>query len=575
MRNLSRPLGVALVFVLLALATLQITGIKMKDRYDENDVFIRNLKLFTGSKQYFIKGVNYSPQPLGRPTETGFCSKKMNYEGVFYDACVFEDYFDGVSSDNGGAPHPDGPWWQKVWERDLPLMKELGANTMRIYHMTPFSKALIDKYPIIYSKLVPFRKYAADHRLFLDVAEQYGIKVIAPIVSEESVLSFYSEDELNRFVEARVDEIGNHTALLAWVVGNELGLYTKNELRALVNKMIIKVREYTLEKWNRIVPVTTCEVDLPESYNLLTDELDVDFFMTNAGYRDVHIESLWEPDVNAKFVGWRAKSKEFGLPVLVGEFGMHDQDSQTAGRPDWINQQYRPMVQYMPQGSLGGLFFEFNEETMKPPNQQQMGLVRYSTNTVDGVQSTDNGAFIPDNVTKKDVVFEALQQGLSNSPFKQWNFNNDEYRLANVTQFEIDLHRITPRPFGHLFDGSGDELPMPAKSSSTDPEPSPSPSPTPSPSPSPSPVPQPSPSPSPSSPTPSAPTPSPSPSPVVIPSSSDIHMEPQPGTKESPKESHTHNNDGNSLVSGRSQVVMLYVALFLAGLISIISHMRS
>lgn len=440
--GLSLLLSIVLLFALCASTAWCIT---MKERYDETDVFIKDNKLFIGSEQFFIKGLNYSPQPLGRSKTAGLCSRKVNYEGVFYNACYFEDYFDGVVSDNRGSPAPQGPWWQGVWDRDFPIFQELGANTIRIYHMESFTKKLFEKFPGVYPNYEKFKDYAADHTTFMDTAHKHNIKVIVPIVAEEAILTLFTDDDLQRFIEARVDEIGNHPALLMWSVGNELGLFTKPELRSIVARMIVKVREYTYKKWNRIIPVTTFEVDLPQSYNLLMAELDVDLFATNAGYRDVYMESLWAPDPNNNFDGWAEVSAKTGVPVLVGEFGMHDQDSHTDRMPDWINRQYKGIVENMKHGSLGGLFFEYNEETMKPENQQQMGLVRF----IPSGNSTVAGGVVPDDVERKPVVFDALKKGLDTSSFKQFNFNYDEYELGGVAKEKLDLSKVTVKAFGH------------------------------------------------------------------------------------------------------------------------------
>jgi hypothetical protein len=99
--------SLVLPMLLLVLFVTAEAAVQMKSKYDENDVFVKDLKLFTGSTQYFIKGVNYSPQPLGRPYKGGLCSQKINYEGVFYDACIDEDYFDGSQNNNGYAAKPD------------------------------------------------------------------------------------------------------------------------------------------------------------------------------------------------------------------------------------------------------------------------------------------------------------------------------------------------------------------------------------------------------------------------------------------------------------------------------------
>jgi len=435
----------------LMIEALPPAALKPDNKLTDRDVVIKNLKLYVRGKEFFIKGLNYSPQPLGASQTPigGMCSIKKTVYGQDVDACYFEDYFDGVESDNGGLAKPDGPWWKKVWERDMKVMsQELGANTIRVYHMESISKTLLDKYPKIYfpPKYIP--QYAAVHKPFLDTAFKYGLKVIVPMVSEETILVNTPIEDLKRYIEARVDELGDHEALLMWKIGNELGLYNKPELRTTVNACIDYTREYMMKKWNRIIPITTAEIDLPTSYVTLANEMHIDVFTSNAGYRDIGLYTLWEPDPNNKFQGWTALSKETGLPLLIGEFGMHEQDKRTAQMPDWVNQQWKSMVEYKKSGCIGGLFFEFNEEPKKPVAQRDMGLVRFipSFDSAQNKNSTDPGVFVPDAIERKPVVFDAIKQGLPSSNYKQYSFAGDVYTLTNTPQTSITVISTGPPP---------------------------------------------------------------------------------------------------------------------------------
>jgi hypothetical protein len=478
-----RVLSILSFCIFIIVSSVYCIDVTQKTRYDINDVFTHDLKLIVQAKEFFIKGINYSPQPLGKPQDGGYCSVRKFAYGGTANGCAGEDYFDGNSltqSINGNNPTPSGAWFQKIWDRDLPIIKETGANTIRIYHMEAVTKTLLQKYPNDFPNndinLAPV------HRPFFDAAEKYGLRVIAPIVTEEGVLLNNDEATLQKFIEARVDEIGDHPALIMWKIGNELGLCFKPELVTIVNKAMKYTREYTLKKWNRIVPITTAEIDLPTCYVPLAAELLIDVYTSNAGYRDVYIDGLWYPDSNPdnKMPGWKVLSEYYDLPILVGEFGMHDQDDVTAARPEWINAQWKNMVDHKVDGGIGGLFFEFNEETTKPANQQHMGIVKFTVTTDANTEKSSNqpGVFsVIDGIQKKPIVFSALKSGFPGD-YQDYCFTKDVYALTGTTQLVVDLSKITPKPFVTR------RTPFPdADSSINPPAPAPGPGPAPVPNP--------------------------------------------------------------------------------------------
>jgi len=204
-----------------------------------------------------------------------------------------------------------------------------------------------------------------------------------------------------------------------------------------------------LQKYNRIIPVTTVEVDSPGTYYKLINEMRVDLFTSNCGYRDVYIGTVftWDSNPANNFPGWGMFAKYYGIPLLVGEYGMHEQDGITADRPDWINQQIKSMVTHKKDGGVGYLFFEWNEEHLKPPNQVPMGVVKFRSQVVGNLNSTRRGDLLADKAIEKPVVYEAAKQGLANSEFKDWNYNANVYELTSTTQLVLDLSKIAVKPF--------------------------------------------------------------------------------------------------------------------------------
>lgn len=64
-------------------------------------------------------------------------------------ACYDSDYFDGSSDiSTRTPPGPPVGWFQALWERDFPLIKGLGVNTIRIYNANPTTRLASEEYPV-------------------------------------------------------------------------------------------------------------------------------------------------------------------------------------------------------------------------------------------------------------------------------------------------------------------------------------------------------------------------------------------------------------------------------------------
>jgi beta-galactosidase GanA len=122
--------------------------------------------------------------------------------GVNESACQDEDFFDGSAGSNP-AVLPGG-WFNSMWARDIPVMKEMGANTIRIYHTSPWTKDYTTA--SIGTDGIQF-PYGKSHKEFLDMADKNGLKVIYPLPGEYDWLVNYSEEKMYQLIKNVVDEV--------------------------------------------------------------------------------------------------------------------------------------------------------------------------------------------------------------------------------------------------------------------------------------------------------------------------------------------------------------------------------
>lgn len=92
------------------------------------DVIVRGMKIYVGGNEFYIRGMLYRPEPLAISTidhegsgGSGACSPRETVLGSGVSACAGFDYF---------SEH-----WSDLWDRDLPRMKDIGVNTVRIRGM--------------------------------------------------------------------------------------------------------------------------------------------------------------------------------------------------------------------------------------------------------------------------------------------------------------------------------------------------------------------------------------------------------------------------------------------------------
>ena len=173
-REISRNDGVALLLLALSLFLHHVLATPSAP----NTVTLTSTgTMMVDGQPFKINGLAYSIVPIGESERTG-------NKG---------DYFT--------------PEYAYMWMRDLPRIKAMGANTIRVYSWNP----------------------TVDHTPFLDVCHSLGLKVfITHNIGYARDNPIRTPDQSQSIIDQFVSEVkllGDHPAILMWSFGNELNGY--------------------------------------------------------------------------------------------------------------------------------------------------------------------------------------------------------------------------------------------------------------------------------------------------------------------------------------------------------------
>jgi hypothetical protein len=237
-------------------------------------VEIADRQLLVGGEPFTIKGIVYSPVPIGIDPET---------------TPPYGDYFT--------------PDYSTIYNRDLPLLRQMGANTVRVMSWNN-----------------------VDHTDFLDKAYNGGRDPIYIIVTfwmdpskYPDIWSATARTQIKAEFREMVASLKNHPAILMWAIGNELnssnmyGTQLSN-LFSLINEI---ASEAHTEEGANYHPVITPLLDnnifnLIGTYESSTPSLDG--WGINA-YRGISFGNL--------FSDFDSVSNK---PLLITEFGIDAYD---------------------------------------------------------------------------------------------------------------------------------------------------------------------------------------------------------------------------------------------------------
>jgi len=400
--------------------------------YSADNVIVVNRRLFVNNAEFIVKGQDYSPSPIGMKGMantgyggTGFCSAKLTPWSEWKSACYDSDYYDG-SPDADPKRFPTG--FKPIWQRDFPQIKLTGANTLRLYNANPSTLAATKVYTNLFTS--PTGK---DHTQFMDLAWQYGFRVIFPLFVDNWSYANYDEKTFKRYLRWQMDEVGNHPALLLWQFGNEQDWMWQNNANTWnstvwlnkFNRYADYIRRYTKSKWNRDIPVTAAIANVQGVYNFQYTNWHVDIFSANVFGTD--FGNLFAG--SGSFYGVSALSCRTNKPFLITECGPTYKTGQVynAGA---FNQIWSNVAANINNGLLGAVYFEHTDEPALGKDFGMFGL--QVAKLSDGTNSSSPNVFVPDNLTPKQQFYDVCN-GTYNGG--QYNMNANMYNLIQRSPY--------------------------------------------------------------------------------------------------------------------------------------------
>ncbi len=298
------------------------------DSAAETDIVVCGRDLYLNGELFIVKGVNYSPIPIG---------------ASFDDDDKIGDVFFSEKPGEPGYFHP-------VHLLDLSKMKEMGANTLRLYGMFPWHPQNGPSQP-------------RDHAVFLDLARASGIYVWISYPLSTSIFrykrvaqapkegtwfmqtgagSYWVEDErlepgfrwlgLQTAEERRLSDLSaytvlaakykDHPAVFGWVLGNELNS-PQNRANPrywnYLNTLAKALKKIAPKKEVMVVLIDDGMETLQRVKEMNVDVSSIDIWGINSYRGSVH------PDLNNFGVGLNSIFEQYRQfsekPLIITEFG--------------------------------------------------------------------------------------------------------------------------------------------------------------------------------------------------------------------------------------------------------------
>ena len=302
-------------------------------------------------RPYIIKGIGYSPAKIGQSPDNG----------------TLEDWMQADDNHNGKIDGPYDSWVDKNLNNtqdedeksagDFQLLKEMGCNTLRIYH------------------------HASNKGLLADLYDRFGIMVImGDLLGAYTVGSgagwYEGTDYTNpehkknmlESVKKMVEDFKDEPYVLFWMLGNENNYGVANNAKTNPDAYYAFVNEAArmIKSIDRDHPVAVSGGDLLFLDIFSSKAPDIDIYGSNA-YRGKYGfgRSFWE---NIKDTCDKpAMITEYGCPAYMeGKSSQEAQDSQAEYLKNcWEDIAYNSAGYPGAGNSIGGALFEWVDEWWK------------------------------------------------------------------------------------------------------------------------------------------------------------------------------------------------------------------
>ena len=265
-------------------------------------------KLKVNGKGYFIKGIEYSADTIGKyPDSNDWMWEDSDSNGKIdgpYDAWVDLDKDNFQSSDENAVG-------------DFALLKAMGCNTIRVYHSDNINKELLRDLYYTYGIRVIMGNYLGAYTKGSD----------ATWISGTDYTNEVQKLKMKASVRKMIREHKDEPYVLMWMLGNEndspgseanstktnTNAYTNPEAFAsFLNEVCVMIKELDS---NHPVGVCNATTRFLKHYKELTPAIDILAFNQYSGPYGLGVL-------------WNTVKVEFDRPVLITEFGCDSYDSR-------------------------------------------------------------------------------------------------------------------------------------------------------------------------------------------------------------------------------------------------------
>ncbi|MBZ0166140.1 MAG: hypothetical protein K8I00_04975 [Candidatus Omnitrophica bacterium] len=337
-------------------------------------------RLLVDDQPFIIKGVNYTPFKVGESPDNGTLRDWMviDDDGDGRIDCAYQSW---VDKNRNNQQDPDEPV-----VGDFQLLKEMGANTIRIFHHPSGDPAIIALHPNNLDL-----NHTPNKKLLRALYNDYGIRVIMGdflgaytigSAAEWKAGTDYTNAEqranMLKSVEAMVNEFKDEPYILLWTLGNAnndaAAARTNAAAQPAAYAEFVNTAAKRIHELDGNHPVALVNGDLDQLAVYAQHAPDIDILGINTTRYAPGFGRLWEDA--AQIYDKPVLITSYGMPTMIFENGQLDEIYQyqvhVAG---WRDIAGHAAGNILPGNAIGGVAFEWLDAWWRDfmPNQQNPG----------------------------------------------------------------------------------------------------------------------------------------------------------------------------------------------------------
>jgi hypothetical protein len=312
-------------------------------------------QLLVDNKPFFIKGMAYMPTRVGQSPDNGTLVDWMQ-EDENHNGIIDAPYEAWVDKYGDNKRHPDEPV-----VGDLALMKDMGANTLRIYYQSYMKadKPLLEKMYKDYGLKVALSNFLGKYAIGSGASWTEGTDYTNP----------KHQKNMMDYVRQMVMEFKDEPYILMWILGNEnnYGVASNADKNPDAYYKFVNDVAKMIKSIDPNHPVAICNGDTLYLEKFAKDAPDVDAFGANVYRGDYGFGSFW--DEVSLLAGKPAFITEYGAPGYGGvsmSYQEAQQEQSDYHKGNWMDILYNSAGYKDGSGnSVGGMAFEWLDEWWK------------------------------------------------------------------------------------------------------------------------------------------------------------------------------------------------------------------